>query len=155
MSDRDRFEREIELEIDAISVNYFVLCDQVITEANTNKQSLVGIYSALMTDQLPMQANLAVAFGARIQSARERDFQLKFNGPGGELIFASPNLPCDWRSIEVNLQNSNFTTLQFGLNLRAIPFARPGIYTVAMLCDGHLVATYPLAIVHNKPGQSG
>jgi hypothetical protein len=142
-------------EADEILVNYFVLCDQVITEANTNKQSLIGIYSALMTDQIPMQANLAVAFGARLQSARPREFQLKFTGPDGELIFGSPPLPCDWNSIAANLEHSNFATLQFGLNLRAIPFARPGIYTVAILCEGKLLATYPLSIVQNKPGQSG
>ena len=48
-------------ENDEVQVNYFVLCDQVITEAGTSKQSLIGIYSALMTDQFPMVANVAVA----------------------------------------------------------------------------------------------
>src|SRR5581483_1562367 len=148
MNDEAPFEREL----DAISVNYFVLCDQVITEANTNKQSLIGIYSALMTDQLPLYANIAVAFGARVQSARPRDFLLRFTGPEGELIFTSPSLPCDWKSIQAGLVNSNFATLQFGLNLRALPLTRAGIYTVAMFCDGNLLATYPLALVQGTPG---
>ena len=50
-----------------VVVNYFVICDQVITEAHTGKQSLVGVYSALMAQQLPFYANLSVAIGIRVQ----------------------------------------------------------------------------------------
>ncbi|HZO89036.1 MAG TPA: hypothetical protein VFB38_11930 [Chthonomonadaceae bacterium] len=139
-------------ETDEILVNYFVLCDQVITEANTNKQSLIGIYSALMTDQLPMITNLSVAFGARVQSARPREFLLRLTGPDGEIVFASPPLSCDWESIQAGLRNNNFATLQFGINLRSIRFARPGLYTVTLHCEGSLLATYPVAVAHGGPG---
>ena len=139
-------------ENDEVQVNYFVLCDQVITEAHTSKQSLIGIYSALMTEQFPMAANVAVALGIRVQSSRPRELRLRFTGPDGERIFDSPGLPCNWSSVETGLQASGFATLQIGLNLRAMPFARPGVYNAAIYCDGHLLVTYPLSVLHTLPG---
>ncbi len=139
-------------ERDEVLVNYFVLCDQVITEAQTSKQSLIGIYSALMTDSLPLHTNLAAAVGIRVQSAVERELTFKFTGPEGELIFASPPLPCNWASVEASLDTSGFATLQIGLNLRAVPFNRTGVYTASLYADGSLLATYPLSVVPAMPG---
>ena|ERR1051326_5438576 len=139
-------------ENDEVQVNYFVLCDQVITEAATSKQSLIGIYSALMTDQFPMVANVAVALGIRVQTSRERELRLRFSGPDGERIFDSPPLPCNWSSVEAGLQASGFATLQIGLNLRAMPFVRTGVYNAAIYCDDRLLVTYPLSVLHAAPG---
>ena len=134
-------------ETDEVQVNYFVLCDQVITEAQTSKQSLVGIYSALMSEQMPMQANLAVALGLRVQSAHPRELTFRFHGPDGEQIFASPPLPTDWNSVQAGLELSGFATLQIGLNLRAVPFNKFGVYTAALYCDKKLLLTYPLSVL--------
>ena len=139
-------------ERDEVLVNYFVLCDQVITEAQTSKQSLIGIYSALMTDSLPLHANLAVAVGIRVQSSVQRELTFKFTGPDNELVFASPPLPCNWASVEASLRSAGFATLQIGLNLRAMPFNRTGIYTASLYSDGSLLATYPLSVLPAMPG---
>lgn len=136
-------------ESDEVVVNYFVVCDQVITEAQTSKQSLIGIYSALMADTLPMQANLAVAVGLRVQSARPRELTFRLNGPDGEQIFSSPPLPTDWNSVRTGLELSGFATLQIGLNLRAVPFNKFGVYTAALYCDKSLLITYPLSVLQN------
>ncbi len=141
----------IELESDVVCVNYFVLCDQVITEAQTSKQSLIGVYSALMTEQVPMQANLAVALGLRVQSAHPRELTFRFHGPDGEQIFSSPPLPTDWNSVQSGLESSGFATLQIGLNLRAVPFNKFGVYTAALYCDKTLLITYPLSVLPATP----
>lgn len=138
-------------ERDEVVVNYFVLCDQVITEAQTSKQSLIGIYSALMTEQLPMHANLAVALGIRVQSARNRELVFKFTGPDGTMLFQTPPLPFHWETVYEGLQANGFATLQIGLNLRAMPFPQSGVYTAALYCDGALLATYPLSVVPAPP----
>ncbi len=138
-------------ESDEVVVNYFVICDQVITEAQTSKQSLIGIYSALMTDQTPMQANLAVAVGLRVQSAKSRELTFRFHGPDGEQIFFSPPLPTDWASVKSGLELSGFATLQIGLNLRAVPFNKFGVYTAALYCDNTLLITYPISVLQNPP----
>ncbi|HLV79399.1 MAG TPA: hypothetical protein VKT32_03925 [Chthonomonadaceae bacterium] len=142
-------------ESDEMQVNYFVLCDQVITEAQTHKQSLIGVYSALMGEQFPLMANLAVGIGVRVQSARRREMTLRLSGPDNEMIFASPPLPCAWESVEGGLRASGFATLQIGLNLRAVPFQRAGVYTAALFCDGSLLATYPISVLQAQPGQPG
>ncbi len=136
-------------ESDEVVVNYFAICDQVITEAQTSKQSLIGIYSALMTEQVPMQANLAVALGLRVQSARVRELTFRFNGPDGEQIFTSPPLPTDWNSVKSGLEVSGFATLQIGLNLRAVPFSKFGVYTAALYCDKALLITYPVSVLQS------
>lgn len=141
-------------ESDEMQVNYFVLCDQVITEAQTHKQSLIGVYSALMGEQFPLMANLAVGIGVRVQSPRQRQLTLRLTGPDNEMIFSSPPLPCAWDSVAAGLQQSGFATLQLGLNLRAVPFQRAGVYTAALFCDGSLLATYPISVLLAQPGQT-
>lgn len=135
-------------EADEIQVNYFALCDQVITEAQTSKQSLIGVYSALMAEQFPTSANVVAAVGLRVQSARLRDIRFRFTGPDGQQIFATPSLPCDWDSVQRSLQTSEFATIQMGLNLQSMPFAQAGIYTAALYADGALIATYPINVLN-------
>ncbi len=134
-------------ENDEVLVNYFVLCDQVITEAGTSKHSLIGVYSGLMSQQFPMYANLAVAVGVRVQSATPRELSFRFTGPDGERVFDSPTLPTNWDTVEGGLKTAGFATLQIGLNVRAVPFNRAGVYTAALYCDGDLLATYPLSVL--------
>ncbi len=134
-------------ENDEVLVNYFALCDQVITEAGTSKQSLIGVYSGLMSQQFPMSANLAVGVGIRVQSSTPRQLSFRFTGPDGERIFESPALPTNWETVEAGLEKAGFATLQIGLNIRAVPFNRPGVYTAALLCDGELLSTYPLSVL--------
>lgn len=139
-------------EADEVIVNYFVLCDNVISEAGTGKQSIIGAYSALFAGQFPANINVAVAFGFRVQSPREREIKLRLTGPSGETIFETPALPFDWKSARTNLQNSSFATLQIGLNLQAVPIQRAGVYTAAMYSDGELLVTYPISVQVAPPG---
>lgn len=132
---------------DEIVVNYFVLCDQVITEAQTNKQSLIGIYSALMAPQLPLHVNVAVALCLRVRTPQERKLIFRMIDPEEQVLFTSPPLPCDWRSVREGLKAAPSATLQIGLTLQAMPITKLGIYTALLYCDDRLVATYPLAAV--------
>lgn len=133
-------------EADEVTVNYFTICDQVIAEAQTGKQSIIGVYSALTTDQVPIQMNLAVAFSARVQTATVHSFNLRLTGPEGEQVLASPPLPTDANTLIASLRAYSFATIQFGVTLRGVTFERTGVYTMAIYCDGDLLATYPLAI---------
>ena len=139
---------------DEIHVNYFVLCDQVITEAQTSKQSLIGIYSALMAPQLPVMVNVAVALCLRVRSPQPRELIFKFVGPDGVTIFNSPNLPCDWSGVQRGLQAAPTATLQIGLNLQSLPLPKHGVYEAEMYCDGVLLTTYPLTVLAPPPQQN-
>jgi len=137
--------------LDEIKINYFVLCDQVITEAQTSKQSLIGIYSALMAPQLPVLVNVAVAVCLRVRSAQPRELIFKFHSPDGETIFTSPNLPCDWKGVQRGLQSAPSATLQIGLNLQSLPLPKHGIYEAELYCNGELLASYPLTVLAPPP----
>jgi hypothetical protein len=100
-----------------------------------------------MSQQFPMMANLAVGVGIRVQSSTPRQLSFRFTGPDGERIFDSPALPTNWDSVEGGLTAAGFATLQIGLNIRAVPFNRAGVYTAALYCDGELLATYPLSVL--------
>lgn len=136
-----------------IQVSYFVLCDQVITEAQTSKQSLIGIYSALMAQQLPVLVNVAVAMCLRVTTPQARELVFKFIGPDGEAIFNSPNLPCDWNGVQRSLKSASFATLQIGLNLQSLPLPKHGVYQAEVYADGELLATYPLSVLAPPPQQ--
>ena len=133
-------------ERDDVIVHYFVLCDYVLTEAGSGKQSLIGVYSALQWNEPPFHLNVSVALGLRVQSARPRDIMLRLNGPDGALVYASPPLPFQWEAVRPAVEAAGFATLQLGVNLRAVPFETHGVYLAALYCDGDLLATYPLAV---------
>ena len=134
-------------EADEIVVSYLVLCDQVITEAQTGKQSLIGIYSTLLAEQFPLAVNVAVALCIRVQSARSRELSVKFAGPDNEVIFGTPTLPLDWASVQTSLKSAGFAMLQMGVNLRALPITTAGVHTASLYCDGSLIATCPVAVL--------
>ncbi len=136
--------------IDDVQVNYFVVCDQVITDAQTNKQSLIGIYSAISAEQLPLHVNMAVALCLRVHSARERRLRLRFTDPDGQPLFDT-SLPCDWKPVQQGLLESSFATLQMGINLQALPLTKQGAYMVALYTDDIPAATYLLSVVLQKP----
>ena len=134
-------------EADEVVVNFFALCDNVITEAGTGKQSLIGLYSALMTEQMPAHVNMAVAVGLRVQSSRTREILFRLTDPQGMTIFQSPPLPFDWHSLENSLRNNGYATVQIGLNLRSVPLNHYGVYSSALICEGDLLATYPVSVM--------
>ena len=129
-----------------VVVSYFVLCDNVITEAGTGKQSVIGIYSGLLSQAFPMQANLAVAVGLRVQSAKKRTVTFRFTAPDGSSIFDSPPLPANWEGVPTSITQNGFATVQISLNVRSMPFVTPGVYSAAVLVDGTILSVYPLTV---------
>jgi hypothetical protein len=139
-------------QIDDIQVNYFVICDQVITDATTNKQSLIGIYSTVATPQLPLQVNMAVALCLRVHTIRERRIRLRFTDPDGQVLFDTV-LPCDWNSLKQGLEHSSFAIMQMGVNLQSVPISKQGVYMVALYSDDVPIASYLLSAVLQTPQQ--
>lgn len=137
----------MERQPEGVAVTYFVLCDQVITEVNTQKQSLIGIYTALMAEQLPFYINVAVAVCVRVETPEERSFNIRIVDPDGKTLFSSPKLPCDWSSVRHSLQLSSFGTMQIAVQLQAMPVARMGVHTAELMCDGVRIAAYPVAVL--------
>lgn len=133
-------------EEEEVQVSYFVLCDLVITEEQTRKQSLIGIYSALTTTQLPLHINMAAAFSLRLQTATPRRLRVRLLDPDGTPILETPDLPFDWHAVQQGLERSAFATVQIGLNLRMVPITKAGVHVAGLICDDRLIASYPLQV---------
>lgn len=138
-------------EQEEVQVNYFAICDLVITEAGSSKQSIIGIYTALMTDRIPSEEapvvhNFSVAIGLRVQSATPRDLTFRLTGPDGKVVFTTPAIPYNWDVVQQGLERMGFAAVQMGLNLRQIPLKVLGIYTAALFCNGAVIATHPVLL---------
>jgi hypothetical protein len=133
-------------ESDEVMVNYFLLCDQVIVDMTTRKHSLIGIYSGIIVDHLPVQLTIAVAMSARVQSATPREFSLRLSALDGAQVLATPPLPYDWKLTQAALERFNQASVQLGIHLQRVNITMPGSYTAAMYCDHTLLATYPLQV---------
>ncbi len=138
-------------ESSSVHVSYFVLCDQVITEANTSKQSLIGIYSAITAPQIPFSVNVAVAIGLRVTSPEPRVVTLQVLDPAGNAVFSPAELPFDWNAVKSGLLGGEFATLQIHLNLQMMPINAAGLYRAQLMLDGQLISQYLLSVVRHVP----
>ena len=134
-----------------VSVNYFVICDQVITEAQTGKQSLIGTYSALMAQSLPFYSNIAVAIGIRVTNKQSHQVKFRLVAPDKSVLFESPVLPYDEASTGKSVEAMGFATLQMGVNLQAVPMAQVGTYLAELVIDDLAVSEYSLSVQQQAP----
>ena len=107
-----------------------ILCDQIITEAQTNKKSLIGIFNSVAGLQFPLQHSFSI-FCVMSNGRGEMTIELrclrmedshevaKIVAP---IVFADPN-----------------TVVELVLRVENIPFERPGLYTFELHCEGEIV----------------
>ncbi len=136
---------------ETLQVSYFVLCDSVITEENTRKQSLIGIYSGLSSQQFPFHINAAVALCIRVQSPNPRRLNIRLLGPDGSALFITPELPFNWSSVREGLRTFPFAVIQIAINLNMIPISKPGSYLTELICEDKVIATYPFSVIGQTP----
>ncbi len=136
-----------------IDVSYFLLCDIAITEAGSGKQSLIGVYSSLVTQQLPFYVNMAVGIGVRVTLPEEKKFTLHVFTPEDQQMFPGVALPCDWNALKQMLKSAPFALLQTCINLQMLQLSSAGVYRLELRADEQIIATYPLHVVKTVPQQ--
>ena len=104
-----------------------ILCDQIITEAASQKKTLVGIFNRIVSDEFPfLMTNMAVFVSLTngrgvIQSkliCRHEDADEPVFGAIGTIEFPNP--------MEV---------IEIGFKLRNVPIPDPGTYCLEFFCD--------------------
>jgi hypothetical protein len=122
-------------------VKAFLVCDQVIHDATTNKKSLIGLFHDVASTRFPavhpalwLYANLADAHGRyqfefRLLDA-SRNVLLGSGAPPG-----SVEIPDPLRPTELSAQ------------LRNVAFPAPGVYEFQLLGNGELLATKSIRVV--------
>src|SRR5438067_79256 len=140
-------------ENDEVIVTYFLLCDHVLVETTSGKVSLIGITHELRFERLPVRKDFTVAMHLRVQSARPREFDIRLNGPEGDLIFTTQTpMTFDWHLTENQLQVNSFAILTPTALINGVPLLRPGLYIASLECDGHLLETYPFTVYAGQVG---
>jgi len=108
-----------------------VICDQVITEAGTNKKSLIGVFNNVSARQFPCRHPKLCIFvsltGGHGQTETEvrcvkEDTQQPLFGAQGQVAFENPN-----HVVEAVFEFNNVT------------FPSPGLHCVEVVSDGQLV----------------
>jgi hypothetical protein len=107
-----------------------ILCDQIITEAVTNKKSLIGIFNFLMSPQFPLQHSFSI-FCVMSNGRGEMTVELR-------CVRMEDSYEVGKIAAPVVLPDPN-TVLELVLRFENIPFERPGLYTFELYCEGEIV----------------
>lgn len=116
-----------------------IICDQVITEAGTNKKSLIGVFNQISAAQFPCRhARFSIfvsvtgghgAARAEIQCVNEDQGDQKLFGAEGQIKFGSPV-----HVVEMNFEFNN------------VPFLGPGKHRIDFLCDSVPILQRPFEV---------
>ena len=108
-----------------------ILCDEIITEAGTNKKSLIGTFNSIVSANFPMQHAKICVYAAMTNGQGEMtgelrcvrvDDQQEIFKAAGNVQFADPN-----------------QVVEMSFNFRNILFERPGLYTFELIAGEELL----------------
>lgn len=123
-----------------------MICDQVITEAGTNKKSLIGVFNSISAGQFPcrhpkMCIFVSITGGhgkskSRVCCINEKTGQTLF-GAEGDIEFANPN-----HVVEAVFEFNN------------VIFPEQGLHCIEVTSDGELVLQRRFAVQQLKAKES-
>jgi len=108
-----------------------IICDQIITEAVTNKKSLIGTFNSIASTHFPIQQSRLCIYCVMSSGRGEMMVELRcvrmedsyeIAKIGGKIFFQDPN-----------------SVVELVLTLNNIPFDRAGLYTFEMHCEGEII----------------
>lgn len=115
-----------------------MICDQVITEAGTNKKSLIGVFNNVAARQFPCRHPRLCIFisitgghgkaKTEVRCVNEQTSQALFDAEG-EVSFANPN-----HVVEAVFEFNN------------VVFPSPGLHCIQVLSNGELVLLRRFAV---------
>ena len=120
-----------------------LVCDQIITEAGTNKKTLVGIFEQIYTPKLPCtHSNLSVyiKFTAALGTYQ---FRLELVDLHTNTVIGNGTLPN--QTIEDKL-----TSYELVFNLRNLKFTNLGKYEFRIFADDELFGTKTFHVLTNS-----
>jgi hypothetical protein len=122
-----------------------ILCDQIITEAVTNKKSLIGIFNFVMSPRFPLQHSFSI-FCVMSNGRGEMTVELRCVRMDDSFEVAKIAAP-------IVLPDPN-TVLELVLRFENIPFERPALYTFELHCEGEIVMEKRFNVLLRPPSPS-
>ncbi|MDD2680053.1 MAG: hypothetical protein PHO03_04580 [Candidatus Omnitrophica bacterium] len=114
------------------TIKVMLMCDNVITENITGKNSLIGIFESINAKQFPVVHPSLCVYISFTEALGKYDFRL-------ELISIENKEPVYPGSAIMDLESSDITAyynLVFRLNM--LKFERPGKYEFRLLANGEI-----------------
>ncbi len=121
----------------------FLVCDQIIHDAQSGKKSLIGVFHELRADRFPA-LHPALWIYANITDARGNyDFEIRMVEVGRNDVMGSGRPP----PIEIS---GPLQTTELSAQLRNVALPRPGTYEFQLSANGELIATKAISVMQVK-----
>ena len=125
-------------------VKAFLICDQIIHDAQTGKKSLIGVFHELRADRFPA-LHPALWIYANITDARGNyDFEIRMVEVGRNDVMGSGRPP----PIDIS---GPLQTTELSAQLRNVALPRAGTYEFHLSANGELIATKAISVMQVKP----
>ena len=108
-----------------------VVCDQIITEAQTNKKSLIGTFNTIGAEAFPMRYLRLCVYAALTNGRGTIPAELRcVCTEDSKTVFACQG--------SVQFRDPN-QVVEIHFVLNGVPFAKPGVYAFELFCEGEPV----------------
>ena len=121
-----------------------IVCDQIITDRMTGKQSLIGMFSKVHAPGFPVTHPQLSVFVTLTEGYGEVQLLIRI----ADANDARP--PIVEGKGKVNFQNPR-AIANLALAFHGLTFPEPGEYRVQLYCNGELLREARLVLVHVKP----
>lgn len=121
-----------------------MLCDSIITEAGTNKKTLIGTFNQIAAPAVPATHPKMSAFVCISEGRGEYDVSLRIcKTPDDSNVTPPPMFEIRGR---VKF-STPLAVIEIAFNLEGVTFAEYGRYDIEFLCNGVPVLTRPFFVV--------
>ncbi len=127
-------------------VKAFLICDQIIHDAQTGKKSLIGVFHELRADRFPA-THPTLWIYANLTDARGRyDFEIRLIDVSRNQVLGKGTPP----PIEIS---GPLQTTELSAQLRNVTLMQPGTYEFQLHANDQLVATKAVRVMQVEPSQ--
>ena len=119
-----------------------ILCDTVIMDAHTGKQSIIGCFSQVNAEGFPTVFRPSAAF------IELTDGQGHYSG-SLRLVYAATEEVLGEREYTIDIPDP-LKIVQMHFELPPVPFSRAGMYRLDLLCEGKLLRSRRFTAVRRK-----
>jgi hypothetical protein len=127
-------------------VKAFLVCDQVIHDAQTGKKTLVGVFHELRAERFPAVHPVLWIYANLTDARGKYAFEIRLFDVERNNVLGQGNPP------EITIPGPLQTT-ELSAQLRNVQLPGPGTYEFQLLTNGELMATKAIRVAGMTPGQ--
>jgi hypothetical protein len=126
-------------------VKAFLVCDQIIHDAQTGKKSLIGVFHELRADRFPATHPVLWIYANLTDAHGKYAFEIRLVDVAQSRVLGKGTPP------EIEIPGPLQTT-ELSAQLRNVTLPEPGTYEFHLLANEELIATKMVRAIKNRPG---